>query len=774
MSKAFFKNFAVLNNLFYNHFREIKMKKIITAIFIMVAVTSSLFGQQTDFPRGVFLFGQTKVDFEQMRDSLFINYIQAYTETLSSIPEFVTDNAGLNVLAQSNLFNESSSGQKVIFQAEDNYREPLTFAYWATKETGDDLGSEHRCRRNVDPAGFMVRDAKPDNEYRYNRTDYNATFRMQIEKNLTGNPEVADLIVYCKTHGNELARVTLSYNDFPDDEYYNFVVHFTLETTGQSSEPGGFLTGGDESLLIDEVTCKNVDIRVYWYGLVTTWLDNAIIMDNIGSVLFAGGYDSDIINEAAPYVNNYLNVKRFYTKDEPQISAFLSYNYVDNVFIGLNPSGLNEGRGRSISAMYQGYDKALWFIQDGQPHEYFFDGYVIDSNIPSPSMTDQEAISVGVTPYQNNPQNYTQLLQEKMDYLVQIIVPVTEHCKNNEIPFWYIPQLHGIYYRSNKEYRTPNGEATLRPPTGIEIVTTSNIALAYGAKAIFPYPFGTSYFEENKVFPGLVSAIKINDKEINHWSNYELIDGKVVFTGYSEKWDAYASFNQKLMNFDDELSLLNWIGAKSWQTGNTAGNWIGIISDITTNFPLAAKYVETGHFTYQNTDYIFVVNRRSLLTDEGTITLTINKASSEFNNWSAKEIGTSNIWLFNKTGNFQTSFEPGEGKLFRLEPVILGGGTLVYDETLPAGTNINVKGTVTVGGSAALTIGNNSTLNFFNSSSLNVSGSLTVNGTAQNKVTFNFHQPDDNGIVVKLYGNVYINHTNMYWFSGKWNFGLIK
>jgi len=180
------------------------MKKIITAIFMMIAV-SSLFCQQTEFPRGVFLFGDTNVDFVQMRDSLFINSIQGSASTLSSIPPIVTNDGDLNVLAYSVALIEPTSGQKLIIQAEYNYAEPLTFAYWAYKHPyGGNDGNAFKCEKTNPPnPDYMVKDVVPDNEYRYDRINYTATFRMQIAKDLTGNLAVADLIVYCKTHGNE-------------------------------------------------------------------------------------------------------------------------------------------------------------------------------------------------------------------------------------------------------------------------------------------------------------------------------------------------------------------------------------------------------------------------------------------------------------------------------------------------------------------------------------------------------------------------------------------
>jgi hypothetical protein len=116
------------------------------------------------------------------------------------------------------------------------------------------------------------------------------------------------------------------------------------------------------------------------------------------------------------------------------------------------------------------------------------------------------------------------------------------------------------------------------------------------------------------------------------------------------------------------------VGAKSWLNESTAGNWMGLISDISTNVPGETKYVETSHSTNESVDYFFTVNRLTLPTNQRTITLTIDKSTSVYNNWNITEIGTENYWIISKTGNFQTTYEPGEGKLFKLEPVVIAGG----------------------------------------------------------------------------------------------------
>jgi len=142
------------------------------------------------------------------------------------------------------------------------------------------------------------------------------------------------------------------------------------------------------------------------------------------------------------------------------------------------------------------------------------DGYAISADIPSPSMSPDQATAVGVAAFSGD--NYNSTLQTAIDSLVsRQLIPASTACKNGNPPknFWYVPQLHGVYYPSNGKFRRPdNGDADLRPPTGNEIKMTIGLALAYGAKGIIPYPFGVdtqaNYRSPNyyAYFAGLVTS----------------------------------------------------------------------------------------------------------------------------------------------------------------------------------------------------------------------------------------------------------------------------
>ncbi|MDP2304335.1 MAG: NosD domain-containing protein, partial [Ignavibacteria bacterium] len=202
--------------------------------------------------------------------------------------------------------------------------------------------------------------------------------------------------------------------------------------------------------------------------------------------------------------------------------------------------------------------------------------------------------------------------------------------------------------------------------------------------------------------------------------------------------------------------------------------------------PTASTYVELGLFkkadesSNPNIEHFFVVNRRTLSQENRRIKTTINKSASNpnsFINWGISEIGTSNKWTIPVTGYFQINFQPGEGKLFRLAPVVHYGGNLAYNETI-TGTNTlreelfiksgakltvsgsyNIKNNITIEPGGELRVNPGAELIFEDNARLFVNGALIAVGTLQNKVTFDFTTPGQNGIVINNGGTVSLNHT---------------
>ena len=107
---------------------------------------------------------------------------------------------------------------------------------------------------------------------------------------------------------------------------------------------------------------------------------------------------------------------------------------------------------------------------------------------------------------------------------------------------------------------------------------------------------------------------------------------------------------------------------------------------------------------------------------------------------------------------------------------MIAGGSLAYNETIPAGTSINVQGTVTVPSGKTLTIGAGCNLTFLNDCSLNIYGTLNSPGTALSKITYDFVEPVskkqngiriytaaftiNNSIIKRAANGIYINNAS--------------
>ncbi|MGH2568557.1 MAG: hypothetical protein ACRDGA_09475, partial [Bacteroidota bacterium] len=354
----------------------------------------------------------------------------------------VQNSGNLNVIAiRENAIHNPSTGQRMVFEAEQPVDPLLLRNYFAEKSTGDPEGIYWKAVQNVDAVGYMVKSPVPDDAYYYKQTHYTASFIMKTQGTLTGNL-VANLEVFCLTHNMMMAQRQLYDNsvDFPDGNLKTFEVAFDLTNDpGSYNKPANILLA-KQPVLSGASSCLHVDVRVYWNGFVTTWLDKVVIEDDPGKQLFSGQFDGSISNDAALFKNNYPLVKRFYLRDEPEVSSFLSYNYVQQkVLQALAPDTANR-RGYAATAM----DKNLLFnrfLLDAQPSELIVDVYPIHSDIPSPNYQGSDAYTnYGIVQWMSNG-HYTSSLQGQIDTSLiwnGLRLAMQSASSTPVRPFWFI------------------------------------------------------------------------------------------------------------------------------------------------------------------------------------------------------------------------------------------------------------------------------------------------------------------------------------------------
>jgi hypothetical protein len=523
----------------------------ISIALLLTSLTMSHAQENNRLWRGVYLFDRDSVNLQQMRDSLGLNEFQ-YRTGFRSWDNIALTDTNLKLINQRDIPQFFSSGQRMKYEAEQSYDSLLLKNYFDLHETGGVFPVQNpeawRCTTTVHSAGYMVNSAKPNDQYGNGKTSFLATFRLKVG----GTPAdttalVARCIVFCLTHLDTLKDSLLHFNDFNTTNYKDFILPFSLIPPPPSNPPHNdtskFLSGGAIQRSPPSI-CTNVDLQVYWYGNVTTYLDNVVVEDSLlGHGLFTGVFDSTIKADAGKAAS-YSAHELFYLRDEPIISQFLAFNYVGNLI--KDTLGEFNPHAGTVTAQYQHFKR---FLTDAKPTHLMVDPYFIGADIPhpSPNISDADAAEAGFTTwsyagYTSSLQSHTDIALKNFFRLAAAITSTT----NGYDTLIFIPQLHGILNSVS-----PKTYFTLRPPSPSELRLQFNLGMAYGAKGFVSYPYeqtdSLGYVDANGVsyvvaFPGLVAGRPVpyqgNLYYMNHSSNFDTLFAKRIWTGYKEKWDA--------------------------------------------------------------------------------------------------------------------------------------------------------------------------------------------------------------------------------------------
>ncbi len=186
-----------------------------------------------------------------------------------------------------------------------------------------------------------------------------------------------------------------------------------------------------------------------------------------------------------------------------------------------------------------------------------------------------------------------------------------------------------------------------------------------------------------------------------------------------------------------------------------------------------------GFFTQEN----YPDNKYFLLTNLRTGYVPVSAElhisnNTAFENVSFKNIegGIDTTIVHNSSITYYQQIPAGEGLLYRVSPVILYGGKVIYDESTQDG--MSVLDTLIINNNAVLTIlgtynayadiivrngtiaySANGKINFYNGAKLIIEGSASVLATNGNKLELDFMNTENNsGIVIMPGGNLYISY----------------
>jgi len=456
----------------------------------------------------------------------------------------------------------------------------------------------------------------------------------------------------------------------------------------------------------EEVTFTPYDYQIYWNSTApynyTLDIDYIAVDDVNAHRLYEGEFDARIQDFAINYKNE-AGIINFQVWDEP---------FRENLFIVKKIQSIlyNAGVGNKEPICYRA------FFDEPVPNKKFLyesNMQVLLSTIYPIPYYFYGTADTFVKPGEPN---YTDRLQSRLQsHLISPLRGLINESVNFEKPFWFTVQAHkwAVIPTPNN----PAGQMWHREPSAYEIKVMANLAVCYGAKGIIYYLYAHNYKNRNEI-----AGLYYHDTNNFNGSPRYLDEYNYP------KWKTIKQLNQNLALIGNELLSLKWRD-KVWSIHNGQPN-SGYITHLqslngSNPDPREETYIELSEFKKineeqnDNLEYFFIVNRRTLQDDARDIRVQYDKSATNpdnWQNWIIKEVGTDSFWIDVEIGGFTTYYTEGEGKLFRLEPVVMGGGNLEIDEII-LGT-VELKEDLTIESGVTLTL----------NADYNCYGNITLNG----------------------------------------------
>ncbi|HEX9916666.1 MAG TPA: choice-of-anchor Q domain-containing protein [candidate division Zixibacteria bacterium] len=415
------------------------------------------------------------------------------------------------------------------------------------------------------------------------------------------------------TQDRLVADSLLLYQDFDPDQYKIFELSFWKHPENAND---------------------SLDYKIYWYKKTDLYIDYVEVYDCYYDTLVNHKpmYQNRIKSEIAPFENQYhgTSLFRWYLKDEPEYKYYKANREISDLLDSL-------GYAPGIQAVGHEYIPKR-FADEIQPHEICWDDYII---------------ATWVVPH---------LLQYQLNQLTFRLGQVAAAAREHNVEWWYVAQT----YRES--------DSLARYPHNSELRATVYLSLAYGAK-------GMGYFRYSSA-PWWTPETPIGQSGLMWWNN--LISDWVPVETYSNP-NPYSNRPETLLtevvriNFwldslGTTLRSLDWIDAcvdSSYNNNDLLGCGAGYIDSIRShNSADEPHWVQVGFFENQTSDtsYFMLVNRECLVTEGANYDVFVNKSGGRYR---IRDMYADTIvGIVNGTGDhFTVYLGPGEGKLFRLEPI---------------------------------------------------------------------------------------------------------
>jgi hypothetical protein len=554
---------------------------------------------------------------------------------------------------------------------------------------------------------------------------------MRIPTGLADSTSVVKIEVIPFSGGNPAKTIIIRAGNFKDgngvyngnyvDQYRGFSANGGLEIQGDTAS--GSLNHGRtaENEWENWPNTCHVDFKVYWYGQAEVWFDNMVVDDRLANELFNPSTQGDYntrIQEEIQYFTNYGSNYCFYA-DELTPSEIPCIKYVMNKmreYCASNPEPklsfaltnylhVHGLRNRELS--YKPYFDSLQvdFVQT-DCHS-FYDGIIpnvlpqYDTRVPSSWFKPSSVYNQWLQDYAFG-HRYS---DPPLGYLVSQINKTRSNINqySDNAKFIMQPQLHAWLFSTDESSQYLSG---LREPTNEELQAQAMISIAQGADALCWFTYNSKRFVEhpdlNPLLTNLYGLLNIDFTKREH-------------NLYGQnKWKYVSEMNDKFLNWKPTLDLVKWDTGYSVHFEGANHNFISDIKSIK-RYPALEytdtsncancddtneRYWEMGFFrpdfvnpevsAVDKSRYFIMVNRRCIpdLDNHGDFRrLRIMFDSTQltgFVNWKIIDLDTNNVVsTFNKNTTAYVNFgefKPGEGKLYKLAPVMQEGGTLIADE----------------------------------------------------------------------------------------------
>ncbi len=755
--------------------KEIECSVLSRLFFVVLAV---IFCKGTiksqDFPIGTWSTGGPEGDAVQYTkiEDVGFNWIVGGAHEINQ--NYITD---FDVLAQNGLPEEwiyyYSNGKYTKWDAErdefffleSGFKHPHNWSSYLYGQVEEYLGATCWATYNSNP--FPVDSIlwgpnyTQEKKYKllYNTNPIRYTVRYRLA--LTNTPQPADTVckLYvryrCKRVENGQVTDTIEINfdslyltaaDLPGDTFHVKSLSFDYpEEFREHSIPRGYYPSM-VSYYDDDDIYTGIEYCIKWYGNGKLYVDYVEVFDDDNLPLSEGIWrqwldDPQFVSSRIEtYLSNYStgweNIKYWYVKDEPHsVDCYEPYRIIDSLVYAIANKRVMTQFYPAWNGRRNGDYTIKKFVELAKPEQVYFYSFPFSPNYNT---------------------------EASFNYLKPILEQGAEYAPD----FWYGPQGFGFFEITIPPFQ--GEQCHWRYPDSSELKASIFFALAYGSKGIQVYKFASnglhgnvpqcSYTIEEKCLAGYPSQ------------NYPLFElGQMMKDNIVPRLKGKLGNKLLLMKYTgnninvkyqegpppedyehDFLSIQHYGMSYFWHAGFLVDslypdNKHFLLTNLRTSFPVEAKLIVSNNTDYQNVSFTDIEG------GAGRVDTTIK---------------------YNSSITYYETMPEGEGRLYRVAPVVLYGGRLIYNETVPNGTTLHDEMIIENG--AALTISGdyyanadiivkngsivttgNGKIKFQGGHKLIIEGTAAVNGTPANKLTLDFVTP-------------------VYWFSGKWNFGLIK